>query len=415
MNVSVLYISYDGMTDNLGQSQVIPYVIGLQKKGYAIHILSCEKPAAFAAREKHISKLLKKYKIQWHPISYTSKPAVFSTLYDIHRMQKEARTIVQKHAISFVHCRSYIAAQVGVYLAKNFSIPWIFDMRGFWADERIEGGIWDSSKFLYHRIYYYFKQLEKTFVRSASHIVSLTQAGKQEIEQWTIYKTYKTPIHVIPCCADLQLFSPTAVSERKKQKLRNELHITKKQFVLSYLGSFGTWYMTEEMFDFFKVLHSFDSDAIFLCITADEKDTIEQIARNKDIPLDSLRVVAANREDVPAYASLSHWSIFFILPVYSKKASSPTKMGELLGLGIPLICNDGVGDVSAIMQKCVQGKVITTHNQQEYARVAQEVLKDTADYKNELHATACDFYSLDMGIELYASLYKDLAEKTKQS
>src|SRR5690606_6319454 len=106
---------YDGMTDNLGQSQVIPYLVGLQKKGYSIHILSCEKPQAFASREKHISKLLAKQGIIWHPITYTSKPPVFSTLYDIHRLQKNASETVREHAISFVHCRSYIAAQVGVY------------------------------------------------------------------------------------------------------------------------------------------------------------------------------------------------------------------------------------------------------------------------------------------------------------
>ena len=59
----VLYISYDGMTDNLGQSQVIPYLIGLQKLGYSIHILSCEKPQVFAHRNNHIAKLLKKNSI----------------------------------------------------------------------------------------------------------------------------------------------------------------------------------------------------------------------------------------------------------------------------------------------------------------------------------------------------------------
>ena len=54
----VLYVSYDGMTDNLGQSQVIPYLKGLRKKGYAVHILSCEKEIAFEKRKKFISKLL---------------------------------------------------------------------------------------------------------------------------------------------------------------------------------------------------------------------------------------------------------------------------------------------------------------------------------------------------------------------
>ena len=37
-SIKVLYISYDGMTDSLGQSQVIPYLQELQKKDVEIHI-----------------------------------------------------------------------------------------------------------------------------------------------------------------------------------------------------------------------------------------------------------------------------------------------------------------------------------------------------------------------------------------
>lgn len=100
--------------------------------------------------------------------------------------------------------------------------------------------------------------------------------------------------------------------------------------------------MTEEMFDFFKVLHEKNEKSIFLCITPDNPDMLDSIALRKDIPRTALRVIKANHEEVPMYASLSDWSIFFIKPVYSQKASSPTKMGELLSMGIPLVCNAGV-------------------------------------------------------------------------
>ena len=32
MEKQILYISYDGITDPLGQSQILPYIIGLTKK-----------------------------------------------------------------------------------------------------------------------------------------------------------------------------------------------------------------------------------------------------------------------------------------------------------------------------------------------------------------------------------------------
>ena len=40
---SVLYLSYDGMSDPLGQSQVLPYLAGLTRRGHRITLVSFEK------------------------------------------------------------------------------------------------------------------------------------------------------------------------------------------------------------------------------------------------------------------------------------------------------------------------------------------------------------------------------------
>ncbi|MCQ2608046.1 MAG: glycosyltransferase [Bacteroidales bacterium] len=399
----VLYISYDGMTDNLGQSQVIPYLIGLTQKGYSITILSCEKPLAFEQREKHISALLKKNDISWEPIPYTAKPPIFSTLYDIRMMQKKAKEIVVKQQIELVHCRSYISAHIGRFCQKEFGIPWVFDMRGFWADERVEGGIWNTSKWMYRLVYNYFKNAEKEFITKSNYIISLTKNGAEEIQSWTEYQQAKTPIQVIPCCADLHLFR----YNKNLDSVRKKLHISESNFVVSYLGSFGTWYMTEEMFDFFKVLYEKNNNAVFLCITPDNPDKLDSIAIRKDIPRSALRVVKANREDVPLYASLSNWSLFFIKPVYSKKASSPTKMGELLSLGIPLVCNGGVGDVDTIMKDCDQGYVVNSFTENEYAAVAEKILLDLNPNREKLRSVAEKYYSLERGVELYEEVYRN--------
>ena len=198
---------------------------------------------------------------------------------------------------------------------------------------------------------------------------------------------------------------------KKIQNLRKSLQISDNNFVLSYLGSFGTWYMTEEMFDFFKVVYEKNHNAVFLCITPDNPDKLDSMAIRKDIPRDALRVVKANREDVPAYISLSNWSLFFIKPVYSKKASSPTKMGELLSVGIPLVCNAGVGDVDTIMKDCPQGFVVTDYTQAEYESVAEQMLATTNVDSTALHAVAEKYYSLEKGVEAYHSVYETILGK----
>ena len=65
---NVLYISYDGMTDPLGQSQVLPYISGLNKHGITFHLISFEKPARFKQNRdlerERFKKCFKKYKIK---------------------------------------------------------------------------------------------------------------------------------------------------------------------------------------------------------------------------------------------------------------------------------------------------------------------------------------------------------------
>ena len=405
--IGVLYVSYDGMTDNLGQSQVIPYLQKLSEQGFAIHIISCEKSQMFEKRQNVIRKLLSASGIVWHPIPYTSKPAVVSTMYDLHIMEREAREIIKDKTnnIRLLHCRSYISAHVGLYCQQKFGIPWIFDMRGFYADERVEGGLWRLSNPIFRMVYRYFKQVEKKCISQAAHIVSLTHNGANEIRSWKAYQLAQTPISVIPCCTDMQLFHFEKVKS-SRESLRKKLQIDESAFVLSYLGSFGTWYMTDEMFDFFKVVYDKNPKAIFLCITPDSADKLESLAMRKDIPRSALRVYRANREDVPAYAALSDWSMFFIKPVYSKKASSPTKMGELLSLGIPIVCNTGVGNVDSIMTECPQGFVIHDFTQSEYARVAEGILQSSAPNGETLRAVAETYYSLEKGAAQYAEIYK---------
>ena len=76
----VLYLSYDGMTDPLGQSQVLPYIIGLTQKGYRFHLISFEKPDRFKLHKEEIFKICKVNNITWVPLLYTKRPPLLSTI-----------------------------------------------------------------------------------------------------------------------------------------------------------------------------------------------------------------------------------------------------------------------------------------------------------------------------------------------
>ena len=67
----ILFISYDGMTDPLGQSQVLPYLTNLAKLNYEIHILSTEKEENFKKNRDIIYDIVKESNIKWFHINYT--------------------------------------------------------------------------------------------------------------------------------------------------------------------------------------------------------------------------------------------------------------------------------------------------------------------------------------------------------
>jgi glycosyltransferase involved in cell wall biosynthesis len=396
------------MTDNLGQSQVLPYLAGLSKMPNEITIISCEKDNNFTRSAVKISNLLNFYKINWTPIKYHSNPPIFSTVFDIFNLIRQAKKLYKINKFDIVHCRSYISAFVGLYLQKKHNVKFVFDMRGFYADERIDGKIWSLNNPLYNIIYKYFKRKEKEFLSNANYTISLTEKGKEEIHKWNFIENQPIPIKVIPCCADMEHFDFSKISIAAIMEKKSELGFNPDDLILSYLGSIGTWYLPDEMMTFFKSMLLKYPIAKFFFISGDDENYIKDKAENAGISRDKIIVKKADRIEVPLFLALSDISIFFIKPVFSKKASSPTKMGEIMSVGKPYICNSGVGDVDRIVNESKTGILINDFSVEEF-NIAISKINDILKLKQEyIREQAEKYYSLKIGIERYNDVYKEL-------
>ena len=96
--LSVLYITYDGITDHIGQSQVAPYLIGLAAKGHRITLLSAEKMDKAEIIEKY-KTIFSTNNIDWHYLPYHKRPPVVSTVWDIYKMLRKAGQLIKKNDI----------------------------------------------------------------------------------------------------------------------------------------------------------------------------------------------------------------------------------------------------------------------------------------------------------------------------
>lgn len=398
---NVLYLSYDGMTDPLGQSQVLPYLTGLSKKGFQFTLISFEKPDRYVQEKSKIEALCSENNILWKPLVYTKRPPVLSTILDIRKMNKAACALHREKHFQLVHCRSYISALIGLKLKRQKGVKLLFDMRGFWADERVEGNIWNIKNPLFKAIYSYFKKKEKQYFEESDAIVSLTETGKKEILSWKLNGVSSEKIHVIPCCVDLKLFDPGKIDPEVLFKKQFEYRLQDK-FIVGYVGSIGTWYQLREMLLAFKRILLLKPEAVFLFVTKESPSTIHSEARNLEINTDSIRIVSVQHQHVPEYISLFDCSIFFIRPSFSKQASSPTKQGEIMAMGIPLICNAGVGDTDELVNRYQSGLVLKDTSDSTIAALS---LDFTGFDRERTMQGAQEYFSLEGGVASYYRIY----------
>ncbi len=401
----ILFISYDGMTDPLGQSQVIPYLSNLTKFGYTFIILSCDKPARYAANKEYVEGLIAPFPIKWVSVKYHKRPPVLSSLFDFYILKKKATQLHHLHKFDMVHTRPGLPTLVALHLKEKYGLKFLNDIRGFWADERVDGGMWNLKNPVFKILYKFFKQHELDCLVKEDYAICLTNKGRDELLGRKDIPGQPIPIEVIPCSVDTELFDQNKIDQSLKTKFKAELNITDADFIVSYLGSIGGWYLTDEMIRFCKMVSEKIPAAKFLFISPDSHATIAGIAAKYELEADKLIVKQAKRNEVPVLLSFSKYSLFFIKPCYSKIASSPTKHGEIMAMGIPVITNSGVGDVAEIVTKYNAGFIVDGFSNHAFETVINKVIDSESFNKEAIRNGAKDFYALETAVKCYRKVY----------
>jgi glycosyltransferase involved in cell wall biosynthesis len=169
--------------------------------------------------------------------------------------------------------------------------------------------------------------------------------------------------------------------------------------------------MEKEMFAFFKQLKRTYPNAKFLLITMDDRTEIIKKALEAGLQENDLRIVFGTRAEVPYLISLSHFSLFFIQPLFSKQGSSPTKHGEILGMGIPVVCNAGVGDVAEIVESTNSGLLVNDFSEESFQLAITQIPELIKYPKQHFREAALQWYSLETGIERYNKVYNQILLK----
>src|SRR4051794_10973408 len=172
----VIYVSYDGASDPLGRSQVVAYLERLAAD-CDIDLISFEKPDEDRGS---VSETLASAGVAWHPLAYHRRPPVVSTALDVARGTRLLRRLLARaEGPVIVHARSYVPALMALRARRAAGFRLLFDIRGFWADERVEGGIWKRGA-----LYRLAKHYEHRFFAEADAVVTLTRRSVEQIREW---------------------------------------------------------------------------------------------------------------------------------------------------------------------------------------------------------------------------------------
>ncbi|MDR7135855.1 glycosyltransferase involved in cell wall biosynthesis [Lysobacter niastensis] len=388
---AVLYVSYDGVLEPLGQSQVLAYLEHLSVRR-EIHLLSFEKPGDWAdrlARDEVVARM-KAAGIHWHPRRYHKRPTALATSYDIAVGVLVGFWLILSRRIRTMHARSYVPAVMALTLKRLTGVKFVFDMRGFWADERVDGGLWPREG----RMYRVAKWFERRFLLSADHVVALTHASAREMGSFPYLTGRIPPVTVIPTCADLARFRPGA-------------GVRDDGFVLGYVGSAGTWYLFDAVAACFKQLLVLRPDARLRVVNRHEHGYIRERLAAAGVPHQVVDIRAVSHAEVPAEMAQMHAGIFFYKPSYSRMACAPTKLGEFLGCGIPCLSNRGVGDMAEVLEGEGVGVALDGFDESELQAGLNRLLAlvATEGMAERCVTAAKRHFSLEQGVARYRAIH----------
>lgn len=397
----VLYISYDGMTDPLGQSQVLSY-LKILSADFSFDVLSFEKPEALELKEDLVKGFIEGYDVRWIQMKYTKKPPILSTLLDLWKGKQKIKQLASQGSYDIVHCRGYILADLALYAQKVLKAKMIFDMRGWWPDEKVEAGVWSGA--IYRPVYDYFKSLERKVFKLSDHGISLTFAGYDEIGKLKLKPL--ADCSVIPTCVDFKLFKPFDPAIRTS--MRKQLKIDEEDKVILYSGSLGGNYSMALIFGLYKAMKKRTEKVKILLLTRTDKSFVEAEVMAAGVNMNDVRIATSDFPDVHKYLMAGDYGLVNYLKTYSTIGRSPTKLGEYWASGLPVVSESGIGDIDLLLNKYPEsGVLVDDLNEQGYDMAASKLLQMTTT-KDQLRSYSKDYYDIEKGASKYKGIYDSL-------
>jgi glycosyltransferase involved in cell wall biosynthesis len=314
-----------------------------------------------------------------------------------------ARKIIKEDQVKLIHARSYIPAAIAYALGKLYSVPYLFDVRGYWIDELADEGRW----FNHRATYKIGKFIERKLLQSSEAIVTLTKLHADDLREGLLKKFPEKQIGTIPTCADYEALDTRrltygAVPDAIRTQVEDKLTV-------GLVGSVNSSYCLRESLFLFRCLLERRADAHLLCLTR-QISQMETLLREANIPNNSYTLTTARHQDMAEWLSLMKWALLLLNTKFSKRGSVPTKLAEFFASGVRIIQHGCNSEVSEKVREAGSGIVLDRLRETDLRQAALAVADAPILREDVLRARESTraYFSVEVGVNRYEELLNKL-------
>jgi glycosyltransferase involved in cell wall biosynthesis len=394
----VLYMTYWGALEPLGQSLVVPALEQMAALGVTLSLVSFEKPLDWRLGNllHPTSDRLRSRGIPWVPLRYHKKPRIPATLFDVVNGWQTGVLLGRREKAQVVHGRTFVGGLIGLAVATTLGIPFLYHNEGFYPDEMVDGGFWAEGSPM-HRL---TRRLERKMYGDADGLIVLSSRAARYVEGIPSVQQRGTPVIVVPSCVDLQRFV-TSTRSRNARPLR-----------LVYSGAVGGRYELDRIGRFVAVLAE-RTPVRLSVLTREPRAVVAGMLAAGGLPEALWESSFVPHPNMPARLASEDAGLVFLTRGMSESGCSPTKMGEYWACGLPVITTPGISDTDEIIARLRCGVIVPEHTDAAYRRAGAELhdLLADANLRARCRTAAETHYALEPACDRQVRLYRELISR----
>jgi glycosyltransferase involved in cell wall biosynthesis len=279
------------------------------------------------------------------------------------------------------HCRGEWSVQWAEKIRKLYpNDRTLLDVRGYYPLERFinhptvksESDMTPGEQALYRK--------DIKFLQSAIDHSDAMCTVSEPLKEYLVKNLQAEPqMPVVPCCVK------NIVPDDRREQVRKLLQIENKTAILYLGGVHKNQFLEELVIPFVKsaVCQSPKYVGVFM---TQHKDKMRVLLDQFELNSDQIRLISVAQDEVAGYLTGMDLGLLLREPSIQNTFSQPVKFGEYLSAGIPVVVEDGTGEIPDIVAKHNIGYTVRLTDKKGTKSFDEEV-KKALDWfeKNDQH------------------------------